>query len=1286
MGDHHPPIPLLGSTAGPFAKLTDDEKRILQIQLDSPEVKASFLSLYRYADKCDYIITIVSIICAIGAGAALPLLTVLFGQLATTFQQVSQDTISYDEFESQLVRNVLYYVYIGIAEFGAIYISTVGFVYAGENITRKIREQYLKAILRQNMAYFDNLGAGEITTRITADTNLIQDGISQKVGLTLTAVATFVSAVIIAYTQYWKLALICTPTILCLVGAMAIGYRFIVKLSSKSLQCYALGGSVAGEVLSSIRTTTAFGTQERLALQYDVHLMQAAKYGVQMQIIQAVMVGSLGAIMFMTHGLGFWQGSRFLVDGKVDVGQVLTILMAIINGSYALGNVVPHGQAFTSAVAAASKIYSTIDRVSPLDPTSTFGKTLETVEGALELRNLKHIYPSRPEVVVLEDVTIRIPPGRTTALVGPSGSGKSTIIGLVERFYNPVGGNILLDGHNIQSLNLHWLRQQISLVSQEPVLFSTTVFENIRFGLFGTPFENEPKEKLRERVEEAAKTANAHDFITALPEGYQTQVGEQGFLLSGGQKQRIAIARAIVSDPRILLLDEATSALDTRSEGVVQAALDKAAEGRTTIVIAHRLSTVKLAYNIVVLVDGKMAEQGTHDELLNAQGEYFKLIELQSLHNENDTGMREKNAQELQLDPAEDTSTPTNLRYSLVDEVKQDESLNKEKATISLEPHMTAKAKPPPLIAVVKFIASFNRPELKLMLIGVVFVVLSGGGQPAQAVIYAKAITTLSLPPSQYGQVQKNADFWALMLLVLGIAFWITSSVHGTCLGIGAEKLICRARSRAFRVIMRQDIAFFDQEENSTGALISFLSTETKHLSGISGVTLGTILMVLTSLTAALIIALAIGWKMALVCMSIVPVVLVCGFYRVSMLTKFQAHSKQAYVASAGYACEATSAMRTVASLCREQDVLDNYHEQLMKQAQASLVPCLKSSMFYALSQGIYCFCTALGFWYGGTLLGKHEYTVFQLFVCFTEVIFGANAAGSIFSNAPDMAKAKSAAAEFMKLFNRVPSIDVWSDKGELVEKVEGKIEFRDVSFRYPTRPGHPVLSGLNLTVEPGQYVALVGSSGCGKSTTIALLERFYDVLSGGIYVDGNDISRLNVNSYRSQLALVNQEPVLYLGSIRDNIVMGSNDQNVTDDAVMAACKDANIYDFVLSLPEGLDTMVGSKGSMMSGGQKQRIAIARALLRNPKILLLDEATSALDSESEKVVQDALDMASRGRTTIAVAHRLSTIQRADMIFVFDQGSLIETGTHHELIRRKGHYYELVNLQSVRKTDQ
>ncbi|EEH49756.1 uncharacterized protein PADG_05835 [Paracoccidioides brasiliensis Pb18] len=1280
-----------------LAHLPEQEQEILKEQLDIPDVKVTYLTLFRYATKADVVLLLLGSFTSIAGGALLPLFTILFGQMGGTFQAIALGKITLSKFNAEVSKFALYFVYLGIAMFVLIYIGTVAFIYVGEHISQKIRENYLAAILRQNIAFFDRLGAGEITTRITADTNLIQDGISEKVGLTMTAVATFITAFVIGFVKFWKLTLICSSTVVALTVLMGAASRFIVAYSKKSLESYGVGGTVAEEVLSSIRNATAFGTQEKLARQYDAHLAEARKWGTKLQIVLGCMVGGMMGIIFLNYGLGFWMGSRFLVAGEATLSDILTILLAIIIGSFSLGNVTPHGQAFTAAISAGQKIFSTIDRPSPIDPTSDAGETLEKVEGTVEFRNIKHIYPSRPEVVVMDDVSLVVPAGKTTALVGPSGSGKSTVIGLMERFYNPVGGTVLLDGHDLLTLNPRWLRQQISLVSQEPTLFGTTIYMNIRQGLIGSSFEQEPEDKIRERIENAAKMANAHDFIVSLPEGYETNVGERGFLLSGGQKQRIAIARAMVSDPKILLLDEATSALDTKSEGVVQAALDAAAVGRTTIVIAHRLSTIKNAHNIVVMVAGRIVEQGTHDELVDRNGAYLRLVEAQRINEERSAQApleEEEDEEDILLSkeysPARQPSGPAQSastgRYAGAGDEEELQRTDTKKSLSSLilskrAPESTQKYS---LLTLIRFILSFNKPERGLMVAGLFVSIICGGGQPSMAVFFAKAINALSLPPQFYDKLRSDSNFWSLMFLILGLVTFFAYCVQGTLFAICSEQLIHRARREAFRSMLRQDIVFFDREENSTGALTSFLSTETKHLSGVSGVTLGTILLVTTTLGASLIVGLVIGWKLALVCVSTIPVLLACGYYRFYILAIFQTRSQKAYQKSASYACEATSAIRTVASLTREADVSRSYHGQLEVQAKKSLVSVLKSSLLYAASQSMMMFCIALGFWYGSTLLGTKEYTLFQFFVVFMEITFGAQSAGTVFSFAPDMGKAKSAAAEFKMLFDRKPAIDTWSEDGDTVENVEGTIEFRDVHFRYPTRPEQPVLRGLNLTVKPGQYVALVGASGCGKSTTIALLERFYDPLAGGVYVDGRDITRCNVNSYRSFLSLVSQEPTLYQGTIRDNILLGIDNDNVPEEQVVQACKAANIYDFIISLPDGFSTIVGSKGSMLSGGQKQRIAIARALIRDPKILLLDEATSALDSESEKVVQAALDAAAKGRTTIAVAHRLSTIQKADVIYVIDQGRVVESGTHHELLANKGRYFELVSLQSLEKT--
>ncbi|KAK6063008.1 Leptomycin B resistance protein pmd1-like protein 2 [Seiridium cupressi] len=1229
-----------------FKHLPEHEKEILKSQLALPVANVKYMSLYRYGTPIDSVLLVIASIAAIVAGALMPPITVLFGGLAGTFQAFTLETISYDYFYSELSRFSLYFIYLAIGEFVIVYITT-------------------------NIAFFDEFGVGESTTRITANTNLVQEGISEKVGLTLTAIATFIAAFVVAFIRYWKLALIVSSVIVAIILTMAAVGSLIAKLSKKYIAFFAVGGSVAEEVISSIRNATAFHTQDKLAQQYDTYLVKAEKAGFQLKSTISSTLGFLFMFIYLSYGLTFWMGSRFLVDGSVGLAQVLTIQMAIVIGAFSLGNIAPNIGAVTSAIAAANKIYAVIDRVSPLDPASTEGIKLDTVQGNIELRNIKHIYPSRPNVVVMDHINLFLPAGKSTAIVGASGSGKSTVVNLIERFYDPVGGSVHIDGHNIKDLNLSWLRRQISLVSQEPVVFATSIYDNIKHGLVGTAREQESEETVRELVQRAAKTANAHDFISALPEGYGTNIGERGLLLSGGQKQRIAIARAVISDPKILLLDEATASLDTKSEGVVQAALNKAAQGRTTVIVAHRLSTIKDADNIVVMSEGHIIEQGTHDELLEKGQAYYNLIQAQriatsqSVHDEDtDIILPESQGEFLRHDfPVKGEHSGQKF------DIQGDDGLHMP--TSQTIPGMANAKKEDEngdrygLFTLLKFIAGFNKQEWKTMVIGLLLSVVSGGGNPTQAVFLAKSITALSLPLSESDEIRRQANFWSLMYLMLAFVQLFALIAQGIAHSYFAERLTHRVRNLAFRHILRQDIAYFDK--HSSGGLTASLSTDTTHLAGMSGIVFMTLIMLLTTLIASSAIGLAVGWKLSLVCISTIPLVLGCGYFRLAILVVFQKEKEKAHQQSAGYACEATSAIRTVASLTRQSKKL--------------LFSILKSSLLYAASRSIQFLCMSLGFWYGGQLFAKHEYTMFQVFLCFCAIIFGAESAGTMFAYAPDLAKARHGAAKLEALFDRQPEIDSWSQDGTRVLSIEGHIEFRNVHFKYPTRPNQPVLRGLNIEVKPKQHVAFVGASGCGKSTAIALLERFYNPLVGGIFIDGKEISSLNINDYRSHLALVNQEATLYRGTIRDNILLGTARDDIQEEEIIQCCKDANIYDFIMSLPSGMDTTIGSKGGMLSGGQKQRVAIARTLLRRPKVLLLDEATSALDSESEKAVQEALNTASRGCTTIAVSHRLSTVQNADMIYVFNQGRIVESGKHNELIEMKGTYYELANIQSL-----
>lgn len=503
--------------------------------------------------------------------------------------------------------------------------------------------------------------------------------------------------------------------------------------------------------------------------------------------------------------------------------------------------------------------------------------------------------------------------------------------------------------------------------------------------------------------------------------------------------------------------------------------------------------------------------------------------------------------------------------------------------------------------------------------------------------------------------------------------------------GRSGEYLTLRLRSMSFKAMLRQDIAYFDDHDNNVGSLCTRLSTDASQVQGAAGIRLGSTLMSFTSIAAGLAIGFAFCWQLTLLIIGFLPFLMIGGFLQMKMLTGAAGKNKEALEVAGKIAIESVENIRTVASLTREDMFYIKFCEELETPYRDALKKAHVIGISFSFSQGIIFFAYAASFYLGAYLIQAKLVDDFvKIFRAFSAVVFGGMAIGQASSFAPDAAKAQSSAKSVFKLLDRKPDIDSEMVDGEQPSEGEftSTIEFRDAHFRYPTRPDTVVLNGLNLTVSPGQTVALVGSSGCGKSTTVQLTERFYDPENGNVYLDKYSLKDLNIQWLRRQIGIVSQEPVLFDQSIADNIAYGDNFRKVGMDEIVAAARKANIHEFISSLPQGYDTNVGEKGAQLSGGQKQRVAIARALVRNPKILLLDEATSALDTESEKVVQEALDKAREGRTSIVIAHRLSTIQNADKICVIRHGVVTEEGTHSELMKKQGFYYKL-NIAQQRK---
>ncbi len=1075
---------------------------------------------------------------------------------------------------------------------------------------------YLDAILRQDIAFFDKLGAGEVTVRITADMDLIEDGISQKVGITISGVGAFIAAEVIAFVMAWRLALVmlCLPFVVT-TWMITIGGR-MKQAEAGAMDAYASSSTLVEEALSSMRSVIAHGTQRRLAAKYTKSLAAATRLDFVAKALVSTLVGGMMWFMLMAFALCSWAGSRFAANGDANVSQIVTVLLASAIASVSFGTVAPNLQAFGAAGAAANRIFGVLERkvAAPLD--SGVRPDPVGIQGKIVFDSVRLVYPSRRNQMVLEDFTLEIPAGKTTAIVGASGSGKSSLFSLLERLYPPLRGTVSLDGHDIQDLNLRWLRSQVRIVAQDSFLFNTTVFENIGYGLVGTDQESADAATKAKLIGQAARTASAHEFVSELPSGYHTCVGEGGSLLSGGQRQRIAIARAIVSNPRILLLDEATASLDTKSERAIQHALEAASAGRTTVVIAHRLSTVRRADKIVALQHGRIVEQGTHEELLHKEGLYASFVSSQDL----------KRAEDSDTDDGDLGIQPTTDHPSLTKEKSHRSNLLHQPTPVSLTTPTSFSTNPPTSFThLLKFLYSLNPPtNPSLILLPLTGSLLSGLAYPVTAILYGNLILALADPALALGG--HAVPFWAGMQFLVACVVFMGYLLQGIPLAYASARLVASARSRGFGAVLRQDLAFFNGGEGggrSPGELTAFLAVGARKLNGLGGVILGSVVNSAVAVAAGFAVAVGFGWKLGLVAASTMPVTLVAGYARYRLLADMEKGGMRGGKgAAAGVVAEAVRGIRTVATLGVGHIVRERYQSRLQEEVRSSLLRDLGLSVLYAFSQSVIFFSSALIFWYGGThLIVTGEYTVRDFLICFVATTYSAQSAGGIFAFSPDLAGAREAADQLKKLVETVPAIDVESTEGDKPGGIAGDVELSQVSFAYPNTSraqGHsgPVLDGASFKAAPGSFVALVGASGSGKTTALGMLERFYDPSSGRVLADGVDIRQYHLQQYRSQFALVDQDVVLYSGKIRDNLV---TDSDVDESSMEQACREANIWDFVVcyllsrkrlpmlikfkhSLPDGLDTVVGPRGAQVSGGQKQRLGIARALLRRPKIL------------------------------------------------------------------------------------
>ncbi|EGZ06226.1 multidrug resistance protein ABC superfamily [Phytophthora sojae] len=1079
---------------------------------------------------------------------------------------------------------------------------------------KALRSEALKHMLYMDISWYDENDALQLSSRLTGDTVRIMDGMGQKLGDAFRFTIQFCVGFIIGFARGWDITLVMA----CVMPAMTVSLSWLIKTmrikSDWAQKVYVEAGSVAEETLGSIRIVASLNGEHRAIAKFESKVFEAEKENITLHKMTSVVFPKFVASIWVMYSIGLWYGGWKASKGNAAPGDVFAAFFGVLMGASSLAQISPNVTAVSKAAGAAEELFAILDTASAIDAEKEDeGVIPDTCEGKIEAVNVNFTYRSRPEAPILRDYNVTIDPGIRC-------------------------GTIYLVGRDVKTLNVKWLRSQIGMVSQEPVLlFATTIFENIAMG---------GDSVTREETIEACKLSNAHNFIMSLPEQYDTLVGEKGVSLSGGQKQRVAIAGAIVHKPNILVLDEATSALDNESEKIVQAALNNlmATMNMTTLVIVHRLSTIRHADKIVVLNEGHIMESGTHDELLKIEhGIYQNMYRVQELRSQEEQ-------YEVKKCNSENEQRNTKLTHTL-----SGVSAMTDISVSAVEKNFLDK-KPFGFMDMLKL----NRLEANYFIIGFLGSSEAGIAMPVSALLVSGMITSMT---EQYGEYQSSGDsshltklyndmeLYGILYLVGAIVVAIFSFMQIYCFKFMEEKITTRLRNVNFRGLCRQNVGIFDEKVNATGALTADLATNATKVSLLAGESQSRAFQALFTLIAALVVSFGFGsWLLSLIMTALIPLLLLGQVARLKQMGSSGLISDD-LAAPGSHASEVLSNIRTVAALGIEKKAVGVFDDLQAEPLRKGRKEAQVNGLSLGFSSFILMATFSLIFWFGARKVndGSIEFTeMMRTLMAVTMSIQNISNASTFLSDAP---KAFKAGSTMFAIRDRVAPIDSFCSDGLRPAKV-------NISFRYPTRPEINVLKNYNLAIEPGQTVAFCGPSGGGNT-------RFYDPVVGDVLLDGHNIKDLNLNWLRRQIGLVGQEPTLFIGTIAENIGYGLAEQP-SQQEIEEAAKMANAHDFITQFPDGYETQVGMKGEQLSGGQKQRIAIARAILKNPNILLLDEATSALDSESEKVVQEALDkvVALKRRTTIIIAHRLSTIRKADNIcvssFILRRHKVLGTG--------------------------